>query len=168
MKAKKMPDLVLILISVVGFVAWAFCQYPFLKSSVNASEDSRLIFPMIVPILSGILVCAVYVIWLRHSPHRFLWSSVQVKSNLVFLIIASVGLAIAYFFYALLAVKDPKNIAIIPILNTVFLLAIAFFVKYENNEFHRPERPKPFAVAGALVTLLGVVVMKYGDSFWKR
>jgi drug/metabolite transporter (DMT)-like permease len=165
MRVKPLSDL-LILVSVFGFVTWAFCQILFVNTSYNSNEHSRLLFPIIVPILSGVFVYIGYVIRIKHFPNKFIISSLTV-TNLAYLIFASLGLALAYFLYTLLITMDSKNIAIIPVLNTLFLMLISFFVTYKNDEFIIKLNATWPQVIGAVITLVGVIIMKYGDVIIK-
>lgn len=167
MKTTKMADLT-ILLSVFGFIMWAFFQRAFIENSLNSDNATRLLFPIVVPILAGIFVYVGYVIFLRHTPNQFIAESFRIRVNVLFLILSAVGLALAYFLYTLLVSADSKNIVIIPVLNTVGLVVVAFFVTYEKDEFNfRLSATKP-QIAGALITCVGVIVMKYGDSLFKR
>ena len=155
----------LIFVSALGFGTWAFFQNMFVNSRVNANDSTRLLFPVVVPILAGIMVSVGYVIWLKHFPGPFLIASLKVKQNLLLLIAASVGLAVAYFLYTLLITINSKNIALIAILNTLLLTSIAFFVVYKNGHFERP-KPTSIEIIGAVITAIGVIIMKYPS--WKR
>ena len=134
MNKNKMPD-GFILLSVLGFVMWALFQRAYIERSSNSSDTTRLLFPILVPIAAGIIVYICYVIHTKQQPVSFLSESVKDGKNFGFLIISAIGLGLAYFFYTLMVGKDSKNIAIIPILNTLLLLLIAFAVKYENDKF---------------------------------
>jgi hypothetical protein len=161
--------LFLIFVAVLGFAAWAFCQNVFVNTSVNASDHTRLLFPLVVPILAGVIVSAGYVIWLKQFPWPFLIASLKVPQNLLLLIGSSVGLALAYFLYSLLIRVDSKNIVLIPIGNTLLLTVIAFFVVYKDGDF---VKPKLFSIRslieiiGAIITVIGVIIMKYPS--WRK
>ncbi len=166
MRVKPLSD-ILILVSVFGFVTWAFCQILYVNTSYNSDESTRLLFPIIVPILSGVFVYIGYVIRIGHLPNEFIMGSLK-AANLAYLIFASLGLALAYFFYTLLITTDSKNIAIIPVLNTLFLVLIAFFVTYKNDEFTVKVTATWPQILGAILTFVGVIIMKYGDGLIKK
>lgn len=160
-------DNLYILISVIGFTTWAFFQLSFVKSSLNPDTGTRLLFPIIVPILSGIFAYIGYFVFFWHSPNEVIVSSLQRKENLFFLILSSLGLALAYFMYTLVITIDFKNAAIITVLNTLCLTIIAFVYTYENDEFIFKLNASPSQIIGATLTFLGVIIMKYGDVFFK-
>lgn len=166
MKAKLM-SISLIFVSALGFAAWAFCQNIFVNSRDNANDDTRLLFPVVVPILAGAMVSVWYFISLKHFPGSFLIASLKVPLNLLLLIGSSLGLAVAYFLFTRSITTDPKNIALIPILNTLFLTLIAFVVIYKDGHFERP-KPSSIEITGAVITVVGVVMMKFGNASWKR
>lgn len=165
MRVKPLSDL-LILVSVFGFVAWAVCQMLFVNTSYNSNESTRLLFPIIVPILSGVFVYIFYVIRIKHFPNEFIIASLTV-TNVAYLFFASLGLALAYFYYTLLITTDTKNIMLIPVLNTIFLTLIGFFVTYKNDEFIKVNATWPQKI-GALITVAGIIIMKYGDYLIKK
>lgn len=166
MNTHKMSDS-FILLSVAGFVMWALFQRAYIERSSNISDTTRLLFPIIVPIAAGIIVYICYVIYNKQQPTSFLFESVKDWKNFGFLFLSALGLGFAYFFYTLMVGKDSKNIAIIPILNTLFLILIAFVVKYENDKFIIKLNASVPQIIGAILTTIGVVVMKYGDKLFK-
>lgn len=116
----------LILVAALGFAAWAFFQNVLVNNRANANYSTRLLFPVVVPILAGLIVSVGYVLRLMHFPGPFLIASLKVKQNLLLLIGASAGLAAAYFLYTLLITINSKSIALIAILNTLLLTLVAF------------------------------------------
>lgn len=154
-------------LSVVGFIAWAFFQNGFIKNSANPTEQTRLIFPIVVPVLSGIFVYLGYILFFKHTPNIEIYNAIQNRSTLLYLLIASVGLALAYFTYTIVITADFKNAAIITVLNTIFLVLIAFFFTFENNKAVYKLNATMPQVVGAVTTVIGVVIMKFGDKFFK-
>ena len=164
MNAKSMPDY-LIVVAILGFSAWAFCQKIFVNRGDNANDSTQLLFPVVVPILAGVMVCACYMIWVNQSPGSSLLATLKFPQNVLLLFFSSLGLALAYFLYTPLIAMDPKNISIIQVGNTLCLMVIALIID-KDGHFVR-EKPNGIEIAGALITLIGVVIMKYGTAIMK-
>lgn len=147
---------------------WAFFQKAFVENSSNTNNATRLLFPMIVPILAGVFVYIGYIIFLKHIPNQSIAKSLKIRVNLLFIILPALGLAAAYFLYTLLISADPKNIAIIPVLNMVGLAVIAFFVTYKEDKFKFELNASTPEIIGAVITFAGVIIMKYSDSFFNK
>jgi hypothetical protein len=72
------------------------------------------------------------------------------------------------YITTLVVSADSKNIVIIPVLKITVGFVVVAFVTYEKDEFNfRLSATKP-QIAGALITCVGLIVMKYGNSLFKR
>jgi hypothetical protein len=166
MKGPKMLGLTTL--AVFGFVVWAFFQRAFIESTSNAKDANRLlVFPILVPILAGICVYAGYFITQKRAPHQFIVESLKVRSNIVFILLSAVGLGAAYFLYTLLVSDSPKNIVMIPTLNTVGLVVVAFFVTNENGNPKLGRSASALDMIGASIIIIGSLIMMY-DRLSKR
>ena len=137
MKSNKNMEWIYIILSVIGFTVWAFLQISFVKNSSNQGIDrNQLLFSIIVPLLASIIVCIVYRIRFGYFPVKNLLGLSSV--NWIFIVVASVGLAVAYFAYVSAVFKDEDNAAIITAGNVIFLTSILFFICYKNDKFNFP------------------------------
>jgi len=160
---------VFIILSVFGFTTWAFFQIGFVRSSFNPDTSSRLFFPIIVPILSSIIVCFGYWIYFKHAPIEVFVKSFQNTQNWKFLLFSSSGLALGYIMYTLaISFPDNNNAAIITALNVVFITFVLFFFRYENDRLISEIKVTLPQIIGGFLTIIGVLLMKYGNTFFNK
>ncbi len=160
-----------VFLALVGFTFWSFLQNMFVRSSHNINDASRLIFSILVPFLASIFVLIFYSFHNKQS----IWNSLNIcKSTLVksqfnfwILIGSALCLALPYFLYPLIMKVDFKYIALISILLTLILVLIGFFVEYREDEIVFSTRATSIEIFGAVITMIGIIIMKFGDQIFR-
>lgn len=160
---------IFIILSVFGFTTWAFFQIGYVRSSLNPDAASRLLFPIIVPILSSFIVYFGYWVFFKHPPNEVFVQSFQNFQNWKILIFSSCGLALGYFMYTLsISFPDNNNAAIITALNVVCITIVLFFFRFENDRLISEIRVTWPQLVGGIVTIIGVLLMKYGNTLFNK
>jgi len=154
-----MDEILYMLLSVFGFVSWAYFQYCFAYSA-NQSLQTRLLFPIIVPFLAVVFVFIGYVFKFNQIP----WALTQpiTLKNSVFILIASLGLALGYFFYMRAISISKDNAILIAVFNVVIVTLLFFVSRYDNGKIKWEFRASLLEKIGVGITIVGVIIMKWG------
>jgi len=151
-----MREYLFILIAVVGFIVWAKLQYKFVDS--NENTNVQLLFPIVVPLLASILAGILYVFYYFVISSQDQKILINKDNNIVLLILSSIGLAVSYFLYPLILKTGFLNASI---LSVGIFIALTFVAFYEEKKIDW------YKVAGLVLALLGVILMKSGSKILK-